>query len=197
LKLLTKIGVEEFLIGLAESVKQDFKRWNEFEKSPRFASHSAEGAQIINTCTADKRNATILRDEMIGSGVHINAIGGDCPGKTELDKNLLLRSDVFIEFEPQSRIEGEIQQLAPNSAVTEFHEVINGHKNGRTSAQQLTIFDGVGFALVDFSALRYLKNMIQEHSEHQMLDLLAKPSDPRNLFGLLTEVNNHTLSKVS
>ena len=41
-----------------------------------------EGAQIITTCTADKQYATILTDNMVGSGVHINAIGGDCPGKT-------------------------------------------------------------------------------------------------------------------
>ena len=43
-----------------------------------------EGAQILTTCTADKQCATILSDNMVGSGVHINAIGGDCPGKTEL-----------------------------------------------------------------------------------------------------------------
>ena len=43
LKLLTKMGIENFLIGLAETIKQDFGRWNEFEKSPRFASHSKDG----------------------------------------------------------------------------------------------------------------------------------------------------------
>ena len=65
-----------------------------------------EGAQIITTCTADKQLATILTDNMIGSGVHINAIGGDCPGKTELHRDILLRSDIFVEFPPQTRIEG-------------------------------------------------------------------------------------------
>lgn len=337
IKLLAKVGIENFLLGLAETIKQDFGRWAEFEKSPRFASHSREGvielmpisdgenfsfkyvnghpnntkrglqtvtafgvladvdtgypillsemtvltalrtaatsalvarylapatattlaligngaqsefqalafkaivginkvklfdthpeasekcfqnlqnkgliveicqtaeaaiedAQIITTCTADKRNATILSDEMVGNGLHINAIGGDCPGKTELDKKLLLRADVFVEYEPQTRIEGDIQQLAKNSPVTEFHNVISGRKNGRSSAQQLTIFDGVGFAIEDFSALRYLNNLMQKHNDHQMLDLLAKPSDPRNLFGLLSEFNNNAFSKVS
>src|SRR4051812_24620210 len=42
------------------------------------------GADIITTATADKCNAVILTPEMIEPGVHINAIGGDCPGKTEL-----------------------------------------------------------------------------------------------------------------
>ena len=44
---------------------------------------AVQGADIITTCTADKQYATILTDNMIGSGLHINAIGGDCPGKTE------------------------------------------------------------------------------------------------------------------
>jgi ornithine cyclodeaminase len=45
--------------------------------------------------------------------MHINALGGDCPGKTELHADVLRRPDarVFVEYEPQSRIEGEIQQL--------------------------------------------------------------------------------------
>ncbi len=39
------------------------------------------GAEIITTVTADKANATILTDNMVGAGVHINAVGGDCPAK--------------------------------------------------------------------------------------------------------------------
>jgi ornithine cyclodeaminase len=46
-----------------------------------------EGADIITTCTADKQCAKILTDNMVSSGVHINAIGGDCPGKTELHRD--------------------------------------------------------------------------------------------------------------
>ncbi|GLR40820.1 hypothetical protein GCM10007880_13360 [Mesorhizobium amorphae] len=79
---------------------------------------AVEGAGIITTVTADKQCATILTDNMVGSGVHINAVGGDCPGKTELHKDILLRSDIFVEFPPQTRIEGEIQQLDPNHPVT-------------------------------------------------------------------------------
>jgi ornithine cyclodeaminase len=77
-----------------------------------------EGADIITTCTADKQCAKILTDNMVGSGVHINAIGGDCPGKTELHRDVLLRSDIFVEYPAQTRIEGEIQQLEPDHPVT-------------------------------------------------------------------------------
>ena len=74
----------------------------------RTSEEAILGAEIVTTCTADKRRATILTDNMIGAGVHINAIGGDCPGKTELHRDILLRSGIFVEYAPQTRIEGEI-----------------------------------------------------------------------------------------
>lgn len=144
-----------------------------------------EGAQIVTTCTADKQFATILTDNMIGSGIHINAIGGDCPGKTELHRDILLRSEIFVEFPPQTRIEGEIQQLDDDHPVTELWQVIAGTAPGRTAPAQITLFDSVGFAIEDFSALRYIRDRLEETGLYQQLDLLADPDDPRDLFGML------------
>ena len=144
-----------------------------------------EGAAIITTCTADKQYATILTDNMIGSGVHINAIGGDCPGKTELAPAILHRSDIFVEYPQQTRIEGEIQQLADDHPITEMWKVMTGAAEGRTSANQITLFDSVGFAIEDFSALRFVRDRIASTGYHFDLDLLADPDDPRDLFGML------------
>ena len=145
-----------------------------------------EGADILTTCTADKQYATILSDNMVGSGVHINAIGGDCPGKTELAPGILARSDVFVEYPPQTRIEGEIQQMPEDFPVTELWQVITGAKPGRRDTRQITLFDGVGFAIEDFSALRYVRKTVLETPFHEDLDLLADPDDPRDLFGMLS-----------
>ncbi|MGI3210127.1 ornithine cyclodeaminase [Roseovarius tibetensis] len=144
-----------------------------------------EGAQIITTCTADKQYATILTDNMVGSGVHINAIGGDCPGKTELAPGVLNRSIIFVEYPEQTRIEGEIQQLAPDHPVTEMWQVLAGEAPGRTSAGQITLFDSVGFAIEDFSALRYIRDHVGGSDYYLNLDLLADPDDPRDLFGMV------------
>lgn len=144
-----------------------------------------EGAQILTTCTADKQNATILTDNMVGAGVHINAIGGDCPGKTELAPGILSRSDVFVEFPPQTRIEGEIQQMPEDFPVTELWQVILGQKPGRRDSKQITLFDSVGFAIEDFSALRYIRDRIKDTEYFIDLDMLADPDDPRDLFGML------------
>jgi ornithine cyclodeaminase len=151
----------------------------------RSPEEAIEGAQILTTCTADKQYATILTDNMVGAGVHINAIGGDCPGKTELASAILHRSDIFVEFAPQTRVEGEIQQLAPDHPVTELWQVLSGEAPGRTSDRQITLFDGVGFAIEDFSALRFVRDRIRGTGLYQDLDLLADPDDPRDLFGML------------
>ncbi len=149
------------------------------------AEDAIESAQIITTCTADKKYATILTDNMVGPGVHINAIGGDCPGKTELHKDILLRSEIFVEYPEQTRIEGEIQALDSDHPVTEIWQVMTGQAKGRTDERAITLFDSVGFAIEDFSALRYIKRAIEGTDFFEPLDMLADPDDPRDLYGML------------
>ena len=144
-----------------------------------------QGADIITTATADKRYQTILTDNMVGSGQHINAIGGDSPGKTELHRDIVQRSSVFVEYTPQTRIEGEIQQMVDDHPVTELWQIIAGQKTGRQSSDEITLFDGVGFAIEDFSALRYVHQKIGGTSFYQDLDLIADPDDPRDLYGMI------------
>ena len=144
-----------------------------------------EGAQVITTATADKDMQTILTDNMVGAGVHINAIGGDCPGKTELHRDIVARAHIFVEYPPQTRIEGEIQQMPADHPVTELWQVITGQTQGRRSAAEVTLFDGVGFAIEDFSALRYVHDRIKDTPYYVDLDLIADPDDPRDLFGML------------
>ncbi|MBB6124029.1 ornithine cyclodeaminase [Sphingobium subterraneum] len=184
------IGVEEVrLYDIDRSATEKTAR-NLADSGLRIVSCSSaqdaiEGAQIITTCTADKAYATILTDNMVGPGIHINAIGGDCPGKTELHKDILARAETFVEFEPQTRIEGEIQQMDASYPVTEFWKVLSGDAEGRTNARQITLFDSVGFATEDFSALRYVYSKLPGTDYFQHIDILADPDDPRDLFGML------------
>lgn len=149
------------------------------------SQQAIEGAQIVTTCTADKQYATILTDNMVGAGIHINAIGGDCPGKTELHPEILRRSRIFVEFPEQTRIEGEIQQLDPDHPVTELWQVFAGQAPGRQNASEVTLFDSVGFAVEDFSALRYIRDRLKVLPYFTDLDLLADPDDPRDLYGMI------------
>jgi ornithine cyclodeaminase len=150
------------------------------------AQEAVQGADIVTTATADKTHAVILRADMLAPGMHINALGGDCPGKTELAADVLRGASVFVEFEPQTRAEGDLQQMPADFPVTEMWRVLQGQARGRTSDQEITVFDSVGFALEDFSALRYMRDAAEALGIGRTLDLIPELADPKNLFGLLS-----------
>jgi ornithine cyclodeaminase len=150
-------------------------------------TEAVRGADIVTTVTADKANATILTPEMIEPGMHINAVGGDCPGKTELHRAVLEAASVFVEFEPQTRIEGEIQQMPADFPVTEFWRVLAGAAAGRSATEQVTVFDSVGFALEDFSALTFMRDTAAELGLGEVIELIPQAEDPKNLFGVLRD----------
>ncbi len=151
-------------------------------------AEAVRGADIVTTVTADKRYATILTPEMIEPGMHLNAVGGDCPGKTELAAAILARPDarVVVEYEPQSRVEGEVQQMPADFPVIEFAQVLAGTASGRAHDREVTIFDSVGFALEDFSALRYLHRLHRdERGSRSTIDLVPELDNPKDLFALI------------
>lgn len=156
-------------------------------------AEAVKGADIVTTVTADKTNALILLPDMIGDGVHINGVGGDCPGKTELHADILKNANVVVEYEPQSRIEGELQQMPADFAVTELWQILEGRVAGRHNEKQVTVFDSVGFALEDFSAMRYLEKYVMQKSS-PILDLVPELLNPKDLFGMAVDEKSTTIS---
>jgi ornithine cyclodeaminase len=148
-------------------------------------AEAVRGADIVTTITADKRNAVILTPGMLTPGLHLNAVGGDCPGKTELHPGVLEAARVFVEYAPQSRIEGDVQQMPDDFPVTELWQVLTGAAPGRCGAEEVTVFDSVGFALEDFSALTVLRDCAREFGLGRPVDLIPPLEDPKNLFGVL------------
>jgi ornithine cyclodeaminase len=158
------------------------------------AAEACRGADVITTCTADKAYATVLTDAMVAPGTHVNGIGGDCPGKTELERALVERAHVVVEHTPQTRVEGEIQQLPADFAVTELWQVLTGARPGRTSPEEITLFDSVGFAVEDFTALRHAHARTAGTDLVRPLDLVASPADPKDLYGLVRDASRTRLS---
>ncbi len=160
-------------------------------------AQAVRGADIVTTVTADKTNATILTPEMLEPGMHINGVGGDCPGKTELHAEVLARASVFVEYEPQTRIEGDLQQMPADFAVTEFWRVLTGAAAGRANDSEITVFDSVGFALEDYSSLRLLRDLAQELGLGAPVGLIPKLADPKDLFGHLMAEATPALRRVA
>jgi ornithine cyclodeaminase len=114
--------------------------------------------------------------------MHVNGIGGDCPGKTEVGACVLDQARVVVEYAPQSRIEGDIQQMPADFPVTELFEVLTGKATGRASDEEITVFDSVGFALEDFSALCVVHKLAMEHGIGTTLNLIPEMADVKDLF---------------
>jgi len=185
--LHTILGIEELRIydidaAAMQKLQRHLRQFPHLNVVPVSTPQAAVAdADVVVTCTADKAWATILTPDMIEPGMHINGIGGDCPGKTELHADVLRAGKIFVEYEPQTRIEGDIQQLEPEHPVHGLWEVIAGQAVGREFDQQITIFDSVGFALEDFSALRYVHQLALDLDEGEDIQLIPALQDPKDL----------------
>jgi ornithine cyclodeaminase len=149
------------------------------------AGDACSGADIITTATADQRHATIVTASMVAPGTHLNAVGGDSPGKTELHPDVVAAADVYVEFEPQTRVEGEIQQMPAGFVVTELWRVMGGVAPGRKDEDAVTLFDSVGFALEDFSALQFMRREGCALGLVEAIDLIPALDDPKDLYALV------------
>lgn len=182
------LGIEEVRIydidaAATQKLQRHLRQFPQLNVVPVATPQAAvSGADVVVTCTADKTWATILTPDMVESGMHINGIGGDCPGKTELHADVLRAGKIFVEYEPQTRIEGDIQQLDAGHPVHNLWEVIAGQAVGRESDGQITIFDSVGFALEDFSALRFVHQLALDLDEGEDIQLIPTLQDPKDLF---------------
>ncbi len=149
------------------------------------AAEACRGSDIVTTATAAQRRAAVITPAMVAPGMHLNAVGGDSPGKTELHPDIVAAATVFVEYEPQTRVEGEIQQLPAAAPVTEFWQVLGGTAPGRVDDRQVTLFDSVGFALEDFSALQYMRGEAESLGLVEPIDLIPELVDPKDLYALV------------
>lgn len=147
---------------------------------------------IIITATARKQRQVLISQGDLYPGLLIIAVGGDCPGKTELDPEILRNNTVIVEYLPQSKNEGEIQTLHTQGSTdtsqspSELWQIVSGQKQGRIDENEIIVFDSVGIALEDFATLTLVNELIIKHklgSEHTMV---PEPVDPKNLYGLLS-----------
>jgi len=192
LAMRTVLGIDQLRVmdldaAAVEKVRRNLEPLGFEIHAAATVDEALEGADVVTTCTADKTRAAVLRREQVRPGMHLNAIGGDCPGKTELDPAILEEARVVVEYEPQTRIEGEIQQLSSDVEVTELWRILSGDASGRTSDEEVTVLDSVGFALGDFSALRCALDATTGTDLLGWIDMIADPDDPKDLFSLVTE----------
>lgn len=153
------------------------------------AEEAVLGADIVTTCTAYKGHAEVVLDAWIMPGMHINGIGGDAPGKTELDFAILDHSRIVVEYFDQAVLEGEIQwygrEAAKKQVYAELHELVTGKKKARRNKFDITLFDSVGIGLEDYSVLRLTYELSQKYSIGEEMRLIPGLENPKDLISLL------------
>lgn len=121
-------------------------------------------ADIVVTSTPS-RAALVNR---ISPGAHINAIGADAPNKQEISPDILQQAKVVIDDWAQASHSGEInvplkqKLISKKDIYASLGDIVAGKKKGRTSTEEITLFDTTGLAIQDiacaYEVYRALKN---------------------------------------
>ncbi|MFC4456340.1 ornithine cyclodeaminase family protein [Deinococcus sonorensis] len=115
--------------------------------------HACDGADIVVTVTPAEQ--AIVQRAWIAPGTHINAMGSDAPGKQELDPELVAAATLVVDRRAQSAALGELQEplarglMREEDVHAELGELCAGQRPGRTSDQEITVFDSTGVSLQD------------------------------------------------
>lgn len=117
---------------------------------------AARESDIVVTCTPSKQ--AYFEKEFVRLGTFLAAVGADAPDKQELEPALLVGSKLVTDVTEQCATLGELHHaleaklLARADVHAELGEVVAGRKPGRTSADEITLFDSTGMALQDAAA---------------------------------------------
>ncbi|MDR7664638.1 alanine dehydrogenase [Methanosarcina sp. Z-7115] len=144
----TKESCERFIREMADITPCEIRYEEEVEE--------VCNCDILVTTTPTRK--PIIKAQWIKEGTHINAIGADAVGKEELDPELLIRSKIVVDDIVQALHSGEVNvpiskhYISENDIHAQLGEVITGLKPGRTSEEEITIFDSTGLAIQDVAS---------------------------------------------
>jgi len=141
----------------AKSLAREFRRHYKDRvgkiKAVKEAKDTVVDSDIVVTCTSSR--GSIVHDEWVKDGTHINCIGADAPGKQEMDPKILKRARLVIDDWEQASHSGEINvplskgELVREDVDAEIGQVVAGLKPGRESEEQITVFCSTGLAVQD------------------------------------------------
>ena len=148
----------------------------------------ATKSDIICTATSvEIGEGPVMELEQFQPHLHINAIGSDLPGKTELPREFLENSFVCPDFIPQARVEGECQQLPNDRDMVSISEVAKSSDQYDWATKQATVFDSTGWALEDWVAMKWVIEKAKEFGIGTYIAIESLSGDPRNPYQFLTD----------
>ncbi len=119
-----------------------------------------------------------IKEEWVRPGTHLCAIGADAPGKQELDPKLLKNGTIIVDDMEQAAHAGEINIPLRDGIInredvkSELANIVLGKVKGRTSEDEITIFDSTGLAMQDAVIAKHVYDRAIEMGLGQRLDLV-------------------------
>ncbi|MFZ9040617.1 MAG: ornithine cyclodeaminase family protein [Ilumatobacteraceae bacterium] len=139
---------------------------------------------VLCTCTSvDIGAGPVVSDDRHRSGLHVNAVGADFPGKTELPRTMLERAFVVPDVTSQCRAEGECQQLDTELIGPELAELVRSPELAAPHRRRLSVYDSTGWAVQDAVALELAVELAERLGIGEPMQLEHLPSDPYDPYG--------------
>lgn len=144
-----------------------------------------ELADIVCTCTSiGVGDGPLFEDRRTKPWLHVNAVGADLPGKTELPRGLLKRSLVIPDFREQAEKEGECQVLESQEIGPDLATMMQTDDGNLDGRHRSTVFDSTGYALEDQTMMHLLLDLADEYGLGSEIWLEALSGDPLNPYDL-------------
>lgn len=126
--------------------------------------------------TATPSHKALILDKTVNSGVHFSCMGADVAGKQEIDESIFKRAIIYTDDINQAISVGETQKafeagIIAKTDIQEIGNLILEGRSGRTSDNNITIFDSTGIALQDLAVSKYLLEKAEELNIGTIIDI--------------------------
>ncbi len=153
-------------------------------------------SDIICTCTSiEIGEGPAFADTEVREHLHVNAVGSDFPGKTEIPRSLLARSLVCPDFQAQAIVEGECQQLREDEIGPDLIELVKNSPDYAHYRDRLTVFDSTGWAIEDHVAGEMIIEYAEQIGIGESIELESISADPKDPYGFAMKDINLVPSK--
>ncbi len=147
-------------------------------------------ADILCTATSvDVGAGPVFKDQSLKPWLHINAVGSDFPGKTEVPLSVLERSLVCPDFPAQACKEGECQQLDPGRIGASLTRLVKHSRDYALHRSSITVFDSTGWALEDQLTMEWFMDYAKELKLGKQVEIESITGDPHNPYEFLIPLN--------
>jgi len=163
--------------GVAEGFAEETSRELNLEVLPtEDLTKACRESQIVVTCTPSRQ--PLLGPGDVSPGAFLAAVGADSEEKQELAPELLQQAGLVVDHLEQCATIGELHHalerglLERSDVLAELHQVVGGQHPGRTSREQVLIFDSTGVALEDVAAAARVFELAEAKGVGTLMELL-------------------------